>query len=629
MNNSKKVNGKSSRRVYSRSDKAITLIALIVTIIVLLILAGISISILAGDNNILSKTGQAVIETEKGEVQEDINLVMEEAAIKYYSEKLEHQKDSYSQELFSKTVRGKIKNLKISNSKITGLIIKNSGNQYKFTIDLNNKSIVVALVEGNDADEQNDAIIFANNNFIYRESGKICSYTAYSNDDLGGYEEYDSEKANEECLVEDVAEYKMNSGGFWAITNNGDLYVYGKTEIEGMCIPALEDKEFACITQTPGHDLYGKKVKEVSMVGAYRGYALDEDGKYYIWSNGDNSGLLADGSKNTPVKIKCVSDIEGNKLFGKKIVSVADYLMDDQGKVYGWNSCHPGNGGTIKTDTPICINEIEDSPFYNKKILKFQKNDGSYIAIDEDKKIWTWGSNSFAVLGNGTTSSNYTAICLTDVEDSPLYNKKIVDCGINSGAENQFNTSGFCYAIDEDGKLYTWGAAWLGNLGNGEIIENTGSYKYYKPICISEVEDSELNGRRVVKAGKCYAIDAEGRLYGWGWDASVQRNYGIRTYPICLSEKENSIKGKKITNVYFKTSSSSSNPYVVDNEGYTYEWFGWNFYATLNDDNKINDIRVVDTFNVQKGDVRGSFYCMEDKTTYYSGNIIDWSTKPE
>ena len=55
MINSKKVNEKcskkdyqkSSKKVYSRSDRAITLIALIVTIIVLLILAGITISMLS------------------------------------------------------------------------------------------------------------------------------------------------------------------------------------------------------------------------------------------------------------------------------------------------------------------------------------------------------------------------------------------------------------------------------------------------------------------------------------------------------------------------------------------------------------------------------------------------------
>ena len=59
MNNSKKVNGKSSRRVYSRSDKAITLIALIVTIIVLLILAGVTINLAVNNQGIFNKAKTA------------------------------------------------------------------------------------------------------------------------------------------------------------------------------------------------------------------------------------------------------------------------------------------------------------------------------------------------------------------------------------------------------------------------------------------------------------------------------------------------------------------------------------------------------------------------------------------
>ena len=59
MNNSKKVNGKSSRRVYSRSDRAITLIALIVTIIVLLILAGVTISMAVNKQGIFNKAKTA------------------------------------------------------------------------------------------------------------------------------------------------------------------------------------------------------------------------------------------------------------------------------------------------------------------------------------------------------------------------------------------------------------------------------------------------------------------------------------------------------------------------------------------------------------------------------------------
>ena len=67
MSNSKKVNEKwskkdyrkNSKRVYSRSDKAITLIALIVTIIVLLILAGVTINLAVNNQGIFNKAKTA------------------------------------------------------------------------------------------------------------------------------------------------------------------------------------------------------------------------------------------------------------------------------------------------------------------------------------------------------------------------------------------------------------------------------------------------------------------------------------------------------------------------------------------------------------------------------------------
>ena len=59
----------------------ITLIALVVTILILLILAGISISMLTGQNNILNKAGQAKEETEKGKEKEYIKLATSNAKI--------------------------------------------------------------------------------------------------------------------------------------------------------------------------------------------------------------------------------------------------------------------------------------------------------------------------------------------------------------------------------------------------------------------------------------------------------------------------------------------------------------------------------------------------------------------
>lgn len=56
------------------ANKGITLIALVITIIVLLILAGVSIATLTGDNGVLTKATEAKIETRGGTVQEKVDL---------------------------------------------------------------------------------------------------------------------------------------------------------------------------------------------------------------------------------------------------------------------------------------------------------------------------------------------------------------------------------------------------------------------------------------------------------------------------------------------------------------------------------------------------------------------------
>lgn len=57
-----------------KREKGITLIALAVTIIVLLILAGMTIIVLMGDNGILTKVNKAQEDTEIGTEKEIIGL---------------------------------------------------------------------------------------------------------------------------------------------------------------------------------------------------------------------------------------------------------------------------------------------------------------------------------------------------------------------------------------------------------------------------------------------------------------------------------------------------------------------------------------------------------------------------
>ena len=64
-------------KVILKKEKGITLIALVVTIVVLLILAGVSISMLTGENGIITQAQESKLQTQIEEEKEVINLAMQ------------------------------------------------------------------------------------------------------------------------------------------------------------------------------------------------------------------------------------------------------------------------------------------------------------------------------------------------------------------------------------------------------------------------------------------------------------------------------------------------------------------------------------------------------------------------
>ena len=61
-----------------KEKNGITLIALVVTIVVLLILASVSISMLGGENGIIKQAQDAKLETRAGDVDEIVKLWKQE-----------------------------------------------------------------------------------------------------------------------------------------------------------------------------------------------------------------------------------------------------------------------------------------------------------------------------------------------------------------------------------------------------------------------------------------------------------------------------------------------------------------------------------------------------------------------
>ena len=70
-----------------KNQKGITLVALVITIIVLLILAGVALSLVAGNEGILSKATTAVDETERASAKEQAELFVAEAVADFYEAK--------------------------------------------------------------------------------------------------------------------------------------------------------------------------------------------------------------------------------------------------------------------------------------------------------------------------------------------------------------------------------------------------------------------------------------------------------------------------------------------------------------------------------------------------------------
>lgn len=139
------VNFKFNKKdVVKNKNSGITLIALVITVIVLLILAGISISMLAGDNSILQKATDAKTETERGEVYEQISLATASGEMEYYSNGTDRL-IAYKSALLNGVDGIDRNNLKDNGSNlITGTVTTKSGKQYDFSVPVPVTDITLA-----------------------------------------------------------------------------------------------------------------------------------------------------------------------------------------------------------------------------------------------------------------------------------------------------------------------------------------------------------------------------------------------------------------------------------------------------------------------------------------------------
>ena len=111
------------------NQKGITLIALVVTIIVLLILAGVSIAMLTGQNGILNRASEASINSKIGDAEDIISLNVSDKITDYFHETYVEEKETPTYANLKAAVDAGFDAAKLSINKddsATGVVITNN-----------------------------------------------------------------------------------------------------------------------------------------------------------------------------------------------------------------------------------------------------------------------------------------------------------------------------------------------------------------------------------------------------------------------------------------------------------------------------------------------------------------------
>ena len=129
--NSKKIKEENLNKIKHNNMQGITLIALVVTIIVLIILAGVSINLVLGENGIITKAKYAKEQQEMAQIKEKLEM----AIIEIESEEITSGKETTIDTLLEK-LPIKLPGITVSKE---GNVLKGTYEGYDFTIDENFK----------------------------------------------------------------------------------------------------------------------------------------------------------------------------------------------------------------------------------------------------------------------------------------------------------------------------------------------------------------------------------------------------------------------------------------------------------------------------------------------------------
>jgi alpha-tubulin suppressor-like RCC1 family protein len=228
--------------------------------------------------------------------------------------------------------------------------------------------------------------------------------------------------------------------------------------------------------------------------------ALRGDGRIWAWG-ANYGGQLGDGTfldSAEPVPLRvlpCFVEIA----VGAASRSTLALSLDGELWAWGKNEFGQlGNGTTIDAGEPVKVLGVEDPANF--------AIGGHALAVTQDGKVLAWGGNDVGQLGDGTLSGSTVPVQVQDLDS-------IVAVAVGAG---------FSLALRNNGTVWAWGANNQGQLGRLDIVQSSA-----KPVQIAglnRVVAIDAMGRTGM------ALDADGRV--WTWGAGPLGQLGIEIFTL-------------------------------------------------------------------------------------------------
>ena len=265
------------------NKKGITLIALVVTVVVLIILAGVSINAVLGDNGIIKKANQAASVTKEAEVKEAINRTI----LEFY---LTNDYETLEDFLKAKVTEGKIDSV---TKNADGTLTVKKG-EYSVTVENKTNSSGGSSSGGSTGGEtQTPEITIGEAKVVANSDGTGSAITDAASVYLGStlYITFSHSITGGTTVVDKTIPYAVTANGTYTFTVTGT--VNGKSYTKNVSVTVNQFKDVYEYMQTNTKVTYsdgdvwvpeGFKVAGDSASTVQNGVVIeDKDGNQFVW----------------------------------------------------------------------------------------------------------------------------------------------------------------------------------------------------------------------------------------------------------------------------------------------------------------------------------------------------------